>query len=103
LTLHVVYGHHVSSNNDPYLEQAEECVTLLANRIASSGSIWLVDVLPFLKHVPAWLPGMQFKRDAQVWKRKMDEWVDKPYEDMKDRMVSLLSRGTNTGMHAHGR
>jgi hypothetical protein len=46
LTLLVVYGHQVKSNDDPFLNLAEECVDLLANRIASGGGIWPVDIFP---------------------------------------------------------
>ena len=47
LTLLVVYGYHVTSNNDPFVNLAEECVDILSNHIASGGGIWPVDVFPF--------------------------------------------------------
>ncbi|KAI0352715.1 cytochrome P450 [Trametes cingulata] len=86
LTLLVVYGYRVTSNSDPYLKLAEECVDILANRITSGGGIWPVDVLPFLKHLPPWLPGAGFRRKAAQWKAKMEEFVDKPFELVKSRM-----------------
>ncbi|KAG2120164.1 cytochrome P450 [Suillus cothurnatus] len=46
LTLLVVYGHQVKSNDDSFLNLAEECVDILANHIASGGGIWPVDVFP---------------------------------------------------------
>ena len=46
LTLSVVYGYHVKSTDDPFLTLAEESVLLLANRIASGGAIWPVDIFP---------------------------------------------------------
>ena len=46
LTLLVVYGHHVKSTDDGFLELAEECIEILANRIASGGGIWPVDIFP---------------------------------------------------------
>ena len=47
LTLFVVYGHQVQSNDDHFLRLAEECVDLLSNHISSGGGIWPVDVFPF--------------------------------------------------------
>lgn len=47
VTLLVIYGHQVKSDDDEFLSLAEECVDLLANRIASSGAIWPVDLFPF--------------------------------------------------------
>jgi len=88
LTLSVVYGYQVLSNNDPYLGLAEECVDILANEIASGGGIWPVDVFPSLQHLPTWFPGAGFKLKAAQWKAKMEEWVDKPYEFLKNGMVS---------------
>lgn len=46
LTLLVVYGHHVKSTDDAYLKLADDCISLLANRIASGGGIWPVDIFP---------------------------------------------------------
>ncbi|KAG1781104.1 cytochrome P450 [Suillus placidus] len=86
LTLLVVYGHQVKSNDDPFLTLAEECVDILANRIASGGGIWPVDIFPFLKHIPLWFPGASFKRNAQIWKAKMEEFVDRPYEFVKNEI-----------------
>ncbi|KAG1788575.1 cytochrome P450 [Suillus plorans] len=90
LTLLVVYGHQVKSNDDPFLTLAEECVDILANRIASGGGIWPVDIFPLLKHLPLWFPGTSFKRNAQIWKAKMEEFVDRPYEFVK----SEIKKGT---------
>ncbi|KAG2335681.1 cytochrome P450 [Suillus weaverae] len=69
LTFLVVYGHQVKSNDDPFLNLAEECVDILANRIASRGGIWPVDIFPF---------------------PKMEEFVDCPYKFVK----SEVKKGT---------
>ncbi|KAI0764993.1 cytochrome P450 [Fomes fomentarius] len=86
LTLSVVYGYSVTSNDDPLINLAEECVDILSNHIASGGGIWAVDVFPFLQHLPLWFPGAGFKRKASAWKARMEEFVDKPFELVKSRM-----------------
>ncbi|PPR04944.1 hypothetical protein CVT26_012772 [Gymnopilus dilepis] len=88
LTLSVVYGYEAVSNDDEFLGLAEECVGILANRIASGGGIWPVDVFPFLQHIPTWMPGAGFKRNAIKWRRKMEEFVNRPYEFVKNCMKS---------------
>jgi len=88
LTLSVVYGYEAVSNEDKFLMLAEECVDLLSNRIASGGGIWPVDVFPFLQHIPLWMPGSGFKKNAIIWKKKMEEFVDRPYEYLKTSMKS---------------
>ncbi|RDX54448.1 cytochrome P450 [Lentinus brumalis] len=86
LTLLVIYGYRVTSNDDPFLNLAEECVDLLSNDITSGGGIWPVDIFPFLRYLPSWFPGAGFKRKAIQWKTKMEEFVDKPFELVKSRM-----------------
>lgn len=95
----MVYGHEVKSNDDKFLSMAEKCVWVLSNRIASSGGIWPVDIFPFLKYIPAWLPGMGFKRNAKKWKAQMEEFVDKPYELVRDNIVRVtrLFQGSTIG------
>lgn len=46
LTLLVVYGYQVKSDDDAFLSLADHCVDLLANKIASGGGIWPVDIFP---------------------------------------------------------
>ncbi|KIJ09366.1 hypothetical protein PAXINDRAFT_87543 [Paxillus involutus ATCC 200175] len=94
LTLLVVYGHQAKSIDDPFLRLAEECVSLLSNRIASGGGIWPVDVFPSLKRLPEWFPGAGFKRNAAIWKKKMEEFVDKPYEFVLDEMDKGIARSS---------
>ncbi|KAG1896118.1 cytochrome P450 [Suillus fuscotomentosus] len=103
LTLLVVYGHQVKSNDDPFLNLAEECVDILANRIASGGGIWPVDIFPALKHLPLWFPGTSFKRNAQIWKAKMEEFVDRPYEFVKSEIVRSSSLPVFKNEHPHRR
>jgi len=83
-----VYGYEVVSDHDEFLVLAEECVDLLANRIASGGGIWPVDIFPVLKHIPLWMPGSGFKKNAIIWKKKMEEFVDRPFDYVKTSMKS---------------
>ncbi|KAI0028045.1 cytochrome P450 [Vararia minispora EC-137] len=82
LNLHVVYGLNVKGFEDPLLMKVEEVTELLANEIAGAG-LWAVDVFPFLKYLPAWMPGMSFKRKAARWKLEIEESVDLPFEEAK--------------------
>ncbi|KAJ7439114.1 cytochrome P450 [Mycena latifolia] len=88
LTLSVVYGYEAAETNDKFLNLGEECVDLLSNRITSGGGIWPVDIFPSLKHLPPWAPGSGFLTKAAVWKAKMEEFVDQPYDFVKASMKS---------------
>ncbi|KAG5643437.1 hypothetical protein DXG03_000945, partial [Asterophora parasitica] len=88
LTLKVVYGYEPLAYEDKFIALAEECVDILANEIASGGGIWPVDIFPSLQYLPTWAPGSAFKVKAAKWKAKMEEFVDKPYEYMKNSIKS---------------
>lgn len=45
---------------------------------------WAVDMLPFLEHLPHWLPGTGFKQTAQHWKQTMMDVGERPYRFAKD-------------------
>ena len=49
VTLLVMYGYQVKSDDDDFLQLAEHCVDLLANKIASGVGIWPVDIFPVCK------------------------------------------------------
>ena len=42
-----------------------------------------------VRHLPLWAPGSGFLRKAALWRAKMEEFVDKPYEMVKQRMASV--------------
>ena len=88
LTLSIIYGYQVKSSDDQYLLLAEECMSLLANKISSSPGLWPVDILPFLRHIPAWFPGGSFKKKAAEWKLKMTTFIESPFAHAKASMVS---------------
>lgn len=41
-----------------------------------------------VKHVPAWMPGANFQRQAQAWRKLTREMVDRPFETVKQKMVN---------------
>lgn len=42
-----------------------------------------------MRYLPDWAPGAGFKKKAAAWRAKMEEFVDKPYEHLLQRMVSV--------------
>ncbi|KAG8914904.1 hypothetical protein FRC00_009818 [Tulasnella sp. 408] len=49
---------------------------------------YVVDLFPSLQHLPKWLPGMKFKRDAAKWKEEIQEGVGAVFELVKENAVS---------------
>ncbi|KAJ7187128.1 cytochrome P450 [Mycena filopes] len=69
MILRVLYGYQ-TLHQDPFLELAERVMSAFSQ--SAQPGTWLVDTIPWLRQLPAWLPGMQFKRTAAAW-RKLDE------------------------------
>ncbi|KIJ43303.1 hypothetical protein M422DRAFT_253505 [Sphaerobolus stellatus SS14] len=84
--MQITYGIRPKSKEDPYLEVAERL--LFAITEASAPGAFLVDVLPFLRYVPAWVPGTRFQRKARVWKQYANDVLEVPYRTIKDAMVT---------------
>ncbi|GJE96465.1 cytochrome P450 [Phanerochaete sordida] len=81
--LDVVYAFDALPG-DPRLDLVERAMETLAE-ILHAG-VFLLDVFPILKHVPAWLPGAQFKRKAAGYKKLVDAMFEVPYAQLKADM-----------------
>jgi hypothetical protein len=60
---------------------------------------WLVDVIPFLRFVPEWMPGAgQFQKSARIWHNNLQKAVNVPYAFVKGQVsrqadnVSFVSK-----------
>ncbi|PPQ83216.1 Dimethyrltryptamine 4-hydroxylase (PsiH) [Psilocybe cyanescens] len=89
MALDIGYGIDLAED-DPWIAASELANEGLA--VASvPGSFW-VDTFPFLKYLPSWLPGAEFKRNAKMWKEGADHMVNMPYETMKKLSAQGLTR-----------
>ncbi|KAJ6555570.1 cytochrome P450 [Mycena vulgaris] len=84
LLLRVVYGWSEEENDLPFVQTADQAVNDLY--IAVGG--FFVDVFPFLRHVPAWVPGAGFQRRAKGWASTFDAMVDQPFAWIKEQLHS---------------
>ncbi|EJD06678.1 cytochrome P450 [Fomitiporia mediterranea MF3/22] len=60
IVVSVTYGHEVVAESDPLVELAEDAM----HALTSSGNIGttILDIFPFMRYAPSWLPGMGVKR-----------------------------------------
>ena len=80
------YGIRVRDKDDPYILTAEAALNGLT--AAQFPGRFLVEVLPILKYVPAWVPGAEFKRLGAIWAKKCRDMVELPFAQVKrDRSV----------------
>jgi hypothetical protein len=81
----IAYGLEVQANNDPYIKTAEQGVHPLA--AAAVPGAFLVDTLPFLKYIPEWFPGADFKRKAKGRKKLARAMIEVPFAAAKKNIV----------------
>nr|BAL05118.1 cytochrome P450 [Phanerodontia chrysosporium] len=79
--LDVVYSFDALPG-DSRITLVEKAVHTFA-RLLETG-VYLVDVAPILKHIPAWFPGANFKRQAAEYKQLVDDMFKVPYQQFKD-------------------
>ena len=86
----VAYGIDASSAvGRAYLRAAEDTMDCF-NTVFRPGR-YLVQILPWLRYVPAWVPGAGFQRDFARWRPVVREVLDGPWAAAKEKRVRDLS------------
>ncbi|CCM05165.1 uncharacterized protein FIBRA_07374 [Fibroporia radiculosa] len=84
IIMNIVYGHQVAPEGDNFVTLADKALATLA----ASGifGTYLVDYIPLLRHVPRWMPGAGFKRQALEWRKLNQAMLNAPFDMVKERM-----------------
>lgn len=72
----ITYGYTVKEGSDPFVDPADKVLDEFAQ--ATTPGAFLVDVLPFLRHVPSWFPGARFQRLAALWREDLFRMIKTP-------------------------
>ncbi|KAI9448530.1 cytochrome P450 [Lactarius indigo] len=88
-TLDFTYGYKVHGLDDPLIKLTELASKQFA-RASMLGS-FVVDILPFLRHVPDWFPGTGWKQLGREWGENVRALVDIPFELVRDRRAAGVS------------
>lgn len=105
----MAYGSAPESENDPCIVISEKVAKAVLNAVAPGR--YLVNMVPVLKYIPAWLPGKvsrphlgevllnemlhggaQFKRDALRWRDQTHIMIEESYATVKEQMVGASDR-----------
>ncbi|PCH45080.1 cytochrome P450 [Wolfiporia cocos MD-104 SS10] len=84
LVMETAYGHTIASVDDFYVRMADEAVSATGSTGAPGAS--LIDIFPFLRYVPPWLPGAGFMRRAYKIGQLVKATNHIPYENVKNAM-----------------
>ncbi|KDQ59121.1 hypothetical protein JAAARDRAFT_127559 [Jaapia argillacea MUCL 33604] len=78
----IAYGIRVSGENDKYARAAADALASVSE--AGVPGKFLVDLIPILKYVPAWVPGADFQKKAAYWRELKDRFINDPFKAVKD-------------------
>ncbi|GBE87235.1 Multifunctional cytochrome P450 monooxygenase af510 [Sparassis crispa] len=86
LIMEIAYGHTVRSLDDTYIQIADRATTETVE--AGTPGSMLVDFFPWLRYIPAWMPGGKFKKDAARISVLVRRLLDTPYDMVKSAMAA---------------
>jgi len=87
LTMMMAYGHEVEEHDDPFVALAEEGMKAISESFEN-----IVNIVPWLKYVPAWVPGTGFQKAAEMGRRLSYNMLYKPYELTKANVLNGTAR-----------
>ncbi|KZT56551.1 cytochrome P450 [Calocera cornea HHB12733] len=82
----VSHGYQIRSNDDYYIWLGNKVMQDFTK--AAAPGAWLVDFLPFLRHLPAWFPGAGFQKIAAEWRQDWFDLLEKPINMVKANMAA---------------
>lgn len=82
-----MYGYDVDSVEDPCIQAADESIFTSSKLFLPGGS--LVNLFPFIRYIPAWVPGATSKKIAEKSKALTTESRRVPMDSLRSRMVRI--------------
>ncbi|KII84590.1 hypothetical protein PLICRDRAFT_179402 [Plicaturopsis crispa FD-325 SS-3] len=86
IIMDLTYGIKVEPQGDPRIRTAKLAAEALAE--AASPGAFYVEPLPFLRHVPEWMPGASFKTKAREWHLLADAMYNIPFNTTKETLAN---------------
>lgn len=83
VTLKIAYGWSVSGNDDYFIKLVEEVFKIMSELLRPGQ--WLVDDFPWLRFVPAWVPGAGLVANAREYFGRVESI---PFNWAKEQIVS---------------
>ncbi|KAI0052378.1 CyP450 monooxygenase [Auriscalpium vulgare] len=92
LILSLTYGYEVKGHSDEHLTRAL-ALNKITNATALPGAN-VVNVFPFLRYFPGWLPGMSFKALARQGREAGDASMTRPWDSFKEAVDKGTARNS---------
>ncbi|TBU23875.1 cytochrome P450 [Dichomitus squalens] len=94
VTVEISHGYRVMSRNDEYVKEANVSVVNFAD--AALPNNYIVDWFPALAALPAWLPGMGFKRKAAEYRKQYYALAEEGHRMVKEEIAKGTARPSLT-------
>ncbi|KAL4259182.1 cytochrome P450 family protein [Pleurotus pulmonarius] len=91
----ILYGHQVVSEDDEYMKLMDHQSMIAVNLGQPGGA--LLDIFPFLQHLPAWFPGTGPAAQAREWRPMFRRVYDYPYEQVEKKMSEGVAEDSILG------
>lgn len=88
VVLYITYGKRITGMDDEYITSSQTAVQS-ASMAVMPGAHWY-EWMPFLEHLPSWVPGTGAKRAAEKHLRSLTRMIEEPFLDVK----TALKKGT---------
>jgi len=85
IILRISHGYEVGEGEDAFVTLADKATEQFG---LSTAPGFLVNLVPFLQHIPDWFPGASFKKTAKEWAATLNEMVDLPYNYVKKQVAA---------------
>ncbi|PCD19046.1 hypothetical protein FGRA07_05851 [Fusarium graminearum] len=86
IMLRILYNYETDPNKNDHIVSMANTVMEEFSKATSPGA-WAVDLVPWLKYLPEWIPGAGFKKTAKVFRDHLLQNVKDPYNYVRDQMA----------------
>ncbi|EIM84080.1 cytochrome P450 [Stereum hirsutum FP-91666 SS1] len=76
LMLDISYGIETKPEGDEFLDTADKAL----RGVETCDNMSIIDILPWIQHIPSWVPGMWWKKKVDILKAQVVRMSDGPYE-----------------------
>lgn len=84
--LRTLYNYETDPNkSDPIVTNTNQVMEDFSR--ATTPGAWAVDLIPWLKYVPKWMPGAGFHQTAKVFRDRLMHSIEDPYHYVKQQMT----------------
>ncbi|KAF4334154.1 oxidoreductase [Fusarium beomiforme] len=87
IMLRILYNYKTDSNKNDHIVSMANLVMEEFSKATTPGA-WIVDFIPWLRHLPEWMPGAGFKKTARLFRKHLLQNVHDPYNYVREKMAS---------------